>query len=329
MFRLKHWLTFLLVSMAIFESFGWGAKGHQIIASVGADLATDGKAFWQSNLQTIRALSTVPDRVWKSPATRSQEAPTHFFEIDTYYSASDFDHIDTFPSSYVEAIQKYTESRVVRDGTAPWRIRQLYRLALQSMRSGDMKKGLQYVGVMSHYVGDLSQPLHVSENYDGQLTGNKGIHQFFETTVIIDEAQIRSDVRARAQKLLQSASFTKQFESQLMNAILQAVERSIVLRDKILNNDHRYGRSAKGKAVQLELAKDRMADGAATFTMILNHLWRDSGLEAKATPLTVQDPSWVQPNFRPLNFSTSNFPAALPDMIDPTSESIMENDCSL
>ena len=26
---------------------------------------------------------------------------------------------------------------------------------------------------MSHYIGDLSMPLHVSENYDGQMTGQK------------------------------------------------------------------------------------------------------------------------------------------------------------
>ncbi|MGZ5280062.1 MAG: S1/P1 nuclease, partial [Pseudobdellovibrionaceae bacterium] len=274
-----------------------------IVAHVGADLVTQGQPFWRSNLEPIRNLSTVPDRVWKSANTKSAEGPTHFFEIDTYYSESDFDEIQNFPSSYVEAIQKYTESRVVENGTAPWRVRQLYRLALQALRVGDMKKALQYVGTMSHYVADLSQPLHVSENYDGQLTGNKGIHKFFETDIISDELQIRTDVKKRAQKLLQSRSFQKQFETQLMGTILQEVQRSISFEDEILKTDDQFGRSQKGAAAQLNLAKDRLADGAAIFSIILSRLWADSGLVARATPLTVKDPKWVRPDFQQLDFS--------------------------
>jgi len=316
---IKRYLT--LFGTLIFSSIAlaWGAKGHQIVAHVGADLATQGQPFWQSNLEPIRILSTVPDRVWKAVNTKSEESPTHFFEIDTYYSESDFDQIPNFPSSYIEAIQKYTESRVIENGTAPWRIRQLYRLALQALRAGDMKKGLQYVGTMSHYVADLSQPLHVSENYDGQLTGNKGIHKYFETDVIVDEVKVRADVKKRTQKLLQSRSFQKQFETQLMGAILREVQRSISFEDEILKTDDQLGRSQKGAAAQLHLAKDRMAEGAAVFSIILSRLWIDSGLVARATPLTVKDPKWIQPDFRPLDFSRQT-----PKMVDAS----MIDDCS-
>ncbi len=34
--------------------------------------------------------------------------------------------------------------------------------------------------VASHYVQDAHQPLHASNNYDGQLTGQRGIHSRFE-----------------------------------------------------------------------------------------------------------------------------------------------------
>lgn len=300
--------TILLTVALGFSSslWAWGAKGHQIVAYVGAELATTGQAFWQSNLEPMRTLSTVPDRVWKGPSTKTSEAPMHFFEIDTYYTSSQYDQIPNYPSSYVDAIQKYTESRVVENGTAPWRIRQLYRLALQSLKSGDMKTALQYAGTMSHYIGDLSQPLHVSENYDGQMTGNQGIHAYFETTVITDEAKIRVDVKQRAQTLLRKRSFTKQFETQLMNAVLQEVQRSISYQAQILKLDDQYGRTPKGAAAQLELAKDRMADGAATLAMILSNLWKDSGLVAKSSPQTVKDPAWVKPNFQQLDFSLSN-----------------------
>jgi hypothetical protein len=301
MFRGVFFFTvgFLISSSA----WSWGAKGHQIVAYVGADLTTEGRAFWQSNLEPMRTLSTVPDRVWKAPATKTQEGPTHYFEIDTYYTPSEYDQIPNYPSSYVEAIQQYTESRVVQNGTAPWRIRQLYRLALQALKANDMKTALQYAGTMSHYIGDLSQPLHVSENYDGQMSGNKGIHAYFETTVIKDENKIREEVKKRAQKLLRRKSFLKQFENQLMGTVLQEVQRSISWTDEILKIDDDLGRTQRGAAAQLDLATDRMADGAATLAVILSHLWQDSGLIARATPLTVKDPSFVKPEFRSLNFA--------------------------
>jgi hypothetical protein len=325
MFKVKKGIWIFFSFMFGSQAFGWGAKGHQIIAYVGAQLATDGQAFWQANLEPMRTLSTVPDRVWKRSATKSQEAPNHFFQIDSYESDSNFDHIADFPSSYVEAIQKYTENTVVQNGTAPWRIRQLYHLALQSLRAGDMKTGLQYVGTLSHYVGDISQPLHVSENYDGQKSGNKGIHAYFETTIINNEMQIRDEVKIRAQRLLKAATFRRLFEGQLMNVILQEVERSIAYRDAILKNDDQYGRNPKGAAVQLDLAEDRMADGAATLTLILNRLWQDSGLVAHATPMTIQDPSFVQPDFSQLTFvREAPYYKAIHAEADPSLE-----DCSL
>ncbi len=313
---------FPLLAVVFFASIAsaWGAKGHQIIAYVGGDLSQEGAAFWRANLEPLRTLSTVPDRVWKAPSTKPQEEPMHFFEIDTYYSDSNFDQIQNFPSSYVEAIRQYTENRVIDHGTAPWRIRQLYRLALQALRTGDKKLALQYAGTMAHYIGDLSQPLHVTENYDGQMTGNKGIHRFFETDILKDEIKIREDVKIRAQKLLQSRAFVRQFESQLMNVLLQEVQRSISFEKKILDNDDQRGRGAQGVAVQLDLAEDRLADGAAIYAIVLGRLWHDSGLVANSTPLTIQDPSWIRPDFSQINFA------------QPTSSSIdarSEMDCNL
>jgi len=39
---------------------------------------------------------------------------------------------------------------------------------------------------IGHYVADLHQPLHTTENYDGQLSGNRGIHSRFEHKMLKD-----------------------------------------------------------------------------------------------------------------------------------------------
>lgn len=34
---------------------------------------------------------------------------------------------------------------------------------------------------IGHYIADANVPLHTSENYNGQLTGQEGFHGFWET----------------------------------------------------------------------------------------------------------------------------------------------------
>ena len=186
------------------------------------------------------------------------------------------------------------ESVVVTNGTGPWRIMQLYRMAVDAFKSGDNKAALEYAGAMSHYIGDLSQPLHVSENYDGQKTGNTGIHSWFETQNITDEMAIRSVVAERTQILLKDPQFQMQLQGDLMDVLLNEVSRSILYRDQILKNDTSLGRKTpEGKAAQLDLAEDRMADGAAVLATVLDRLWRDAGVSLNATPVPIEDPSWV------------------------------------
>jgi hypothetical protein len=42
---------------------------------------------------------------------------------------------------------------------------------------------LFYAADLGHYIGDAHVPLHTTINYDGQLTGQKGMHSLWESTV--------------------------------------------------------------------------------------------------------------------------------------------------
>jgi hypothetical protein len=37
---------------------------------------------------------------------------------------------------------------------------------------------------MGHYVGDMTQPMHATANYDGQSINKPGIHKYYETTLV-------------------------------------------------------------------------------------------------------------------------------------------------
>ena len=248
----------------------------------------------------MQQMSTVPDRVWKSSATKPLEEENHWFQVDYYYTPENFENVSSYPTSYPEAVNQYSETTVAKNGTAPWRIRQFYQLSLNAFKKGNLEAGLAYAGIITHYVGDLSQPLHASENYDGQKTGNKGIHSFFETTVISNEANTRAEVLKRAQKLMKSKIFRAQSVNTLAKDLFAEVHRSAEQIDLVLQNDDTYGRNAKGVAVQLDLATDRMADGAATLAKILSQLWKESGLAANAKALTIKDPAFIKPEFSQL-----------------------------
>jgi hypothetical protein len=52
------------------------------------------------------------------------------------------------------------------------------------MAAGKWDDVWQVAAELGHYVADTHQPLHLTLNYNGQLTGNNGIHSRYETSMI-------------------------------------------------------------------------------------------------------------------------------------------------
>ena len=295
---MKKAFAALLIGFVGSTAFAWGATGHQVIASVGSTTANQNQ-FWTANADGMRQLTTVPDRVWKGPQTKADEAPTHWFQADAYVpNLAQCNDILNFPKVYKDAVAKYTEATIIRNGTAPWRIVQMYNLALSDFRSGNQKMALEEAGAMSHYIGDLSMPLHVSENYDGQMTGQKGIHSWFETKNLGDENSIRAEVAIRTQKLLQDPAWLADAKGDLFDVLNHEIIRSLLKRDEVLNNDKKLGRtSPQAQKVQLDLAEDRMADGAAVLSVILGRLAADAKIPNNKSIVPIVDPQWIAPDF--------------------------------
>jgi hypothetical protein len=49
------------------------------------------------------------------------------------------------------------------------------------MRQGGKEDIVRWAGYLSHYVADAHVPLHTVRNYDGQFTGQKGVHARWES----------------------------------------------------------------------------------------------------------------------------------------------------
>jgi len=106
------------------------------------------------------------------------EYPKHFLDIDFYPNFTnltrDFDSL----------LAQYGWTVVREKGILPWAtVWTLDSLTAQLSR-GDWSQSYLTASDLGHYVGDAHQPLHCTMNYNGQLTGNNGIHSRYESTMI-------------------------------------------------------------------------------------------------------------------------------------------------
>ena len=110
--------------------------------------------------------------------------------------------------------------------------------------------------------------------------------------------------------------------SSLIESNFSEIERALIYRDKVLSNDKQLGRTGQGATVQLQLAIARMADGAATYAVILNHLWQEAQGKMGATQVAVGDPAFINVDFSQLFLGS--------EMMTPVKAGIDdEEDCSL
>ena len=90
-----------------------------------------------------------------------------FFEENMY---SDIDHV-----VFVDVFSTY--------GILPYHLENYYYQLIQAFKRKDIKSILRKSTEIGHYIGDACVPLHTTENYNGQLTDQVGIHAFWESRI--------------------------------------------------------------------------------------------------------------------------------------------------
>lgn len=279
------------------SAYCWGFQGHELVARLASELSEEGNLFWTANADAVATFANTPDKDWKNGNIAQSEKPTHWFHYDFY--AEGGAALPSFFRVYEEVVKRYKEETVVENGSATWRVEQFYLEALKSLRRSDYKSALQLAGAMSHYIGDLAQPLHVTVNYNGQLTNQDGIHKFFETTNLKRQpsGELERDVEDRARVLMNDPDFRKSFDEDLMHALMIATSRSVKAVPRVLSTDRQMGREDEGADELLDQAKDRLADGVATYALVLSRLWVDGGQEDHSREYSPRAPEWIAPDY--------------------------------
>ncbi|MFA5045410.1 MAG: T9SS type A sorting domain-containing protein [Paludibacter sp.] len=176
MFKKIYPVVTLLVLSLTFVSWGW--LGHQTISgkcpeSFPASMA--GFSVWGDSLALHG--SDADNR----KGSDSNESPKHYIDIDSY---AEFNSTGRIASTYDSIVKIHGSGFVINNGTLPWATLNMYDTLVVDFRKLKWHKAMLDASDLGHYVGDGHMPLHLTENYDGRMTGQSGIHSRYESTMV-------------------------------------------------------------------------------------------------------------------------------------------------
>ena len=77
----------------------------------------------------------------------------------------------------------FFKNLLVQHGILPYHLLVVYHSLTKAFKLGESERILQHSADLGHYLADAHVPLHTSMNYNGQLTGQTGLHAFWETRI--------------------------------------------------------------------------------------------------------------------------------------------------
>ena len=153
----------------------WGFFGHRLLNRLAVFTLPPGMiGFYKANIEYLTANATRPDsRRMVVPG----EAPKHFLDVDRYGDSAAY----KLPRTYADAVARYGEDSLLRHGIVPWNVMRMKNQLTAAFKAKDTDHILSLSADLGHYLADACVPLHTTRNYNGQLTGQRGIHGLWES----------------------------------------------------------------------------------------------------------------------------------------------------
>jgi hypothetical protein len=271
----------------------WGNEGHRLINRLAAStLPADVPAFLRSEaaVNEIDYLGPEPDR-WRSPAEpelAAAQAPEHFIDLEPADALGPFPHRRLDFEAKVFAAGQRPE----KIGLQPWEATEVWerlKAALREYRhlaaAGQDTRGVEaaaifYAGWLGHYVGDGSQPLHTTIQYNGwtgpnpngYTTGHQ-IHWQFEGPFVGANLH-EPEVRAMMTPL-------KPIDGDLFDSYVAYLRHTYTYVEKVYQLEKAGGFVGAGTTESRAFTAERLAAGASMLRDMIYTAWLES---AKPVP---------------------------------------------
>ena len=212
---------FLIIALVLPKIVcGWGYDAHQRINWSAANIIPGkfGK-YVHSNRQELAQYAVVADYIKSSD---NKEAPRHYIDADLY----DVFPFDSLLGSLADLEAKYGKDMIGKWGYGPWAIDETCNRVIYMLKNKRWDEAIFHMSTLGHYISDIHVPLHVVENYNGQLTGNDGIHFRWEGRMVDEHVK---SIRPTGPLPLVSSS--------VVDFSMNIVRESYVTMQQILNAD--------------------------------------------------------------------------------------------
>ncbi|HEY1648348.1 MAG TPA: S1/P1 nuclease [Terracidiphilus sp.] len=266
----------------------WGSEGHKLVNKLAAStLPADVPAFLRSPaaVDEMEYLGPEPDR-WRSPAEpelNAAQAPEHFIDLELA------DALGPLPRKRLDFEAKVFAAgqRPEKIGLQPWVTDEVWERLKSAMRQyrelkasgGDTAPVEQaiifYAGWLGHYVGDGSQPLHVTVQYNGWTGPNPNgyttahqIHYEFESPFVA--ANIHApEVEAKMTPV-------KAIDGDMFDAYMAYLRHTATYVEKVYQLEKAGGFVGAGTPESREFTAERLAAGASMLRDMIYTAWLDS-----------------------------------------------------
>jgi hypothetical protein len=168
---------FLLTISASRQGCAWGFFAHRRINRLAIfTLPPRMMLLYKANIEFVTAHATDPDKL---RYVLKNEGAHHYIDIDHYgiYPYTDL------PRKWDSAVHKFSKDSLLAYGIVPWYVLGVYYRLTEAFKRKDQAAILKLSAYLGHYTADACVPLHANSNYDGQMTGQKGIHALWESNI--------------------------------------------------------------------------------------------------------------------------------------------------
>ncbi len=221
------------------KKVAWGFFGHKKINELAIyALPPELQSFYHVHANEIIAWSVAPDQ---RRYVIEEEGAKHYIDLDLYDSLP-------LPKYWHEAVEKYGEGYLRERGIVPWNTFFVYHSLVKAMAAKDYKRIIKISADLGHYVADAHVPLHTTSNYNGQFTGQLGIHAFWESR--LPELYFES-----YDLFSERASYVKDVQGELWQTISESnalLEDVLTLEAKLtleIGEDKKYAYMQRGKRI--------------------------------------------------------------------------------
>lgn len=229
-----RFLCFLILLLLPINGYTWGFYAHQRINRLAVfALPPEMVGFYKKHIRYITENAVNPDR--RRYAVEG-EAPRHYIDLDMYGDSA----LHKLPRFWQPAVEQLTEDTLMAYGIVPWHINFMKYQLTEAFKERNLDKILRISSDLGHYVADACVPLHTTSNYNGQFTGQRGIHGFWESRLpelfsdqydfFVGQAQYLEQPQLTAWSLVTSAHTA-------LDSVLQ-VERELTLE---FDEEKKYG----------------------------------------------------------------------------------------